>query len=100
MSDKAVMIVNMVINPEEMATLKEYQEKSTPMFMAAGGVFTAKYKVLESVLGDAPKMVVTMEFPNTEAIKGVFNSVEYKKLLTLRDKAIPKLDVFIGQAAG
>ena len=98
MSEKSLMIVNAVINPDEKDAFAYYSEKSAPLFKEAGATPVVKYKVAKTIIGTKKLQIVAiMEFPSSEAITNVFESEDYKSLLPYRDKAFVELDVFIGK---
>jgi uncharacterized protein (DUF1330 family) len=97
MSEKSLMIVNAVLNPNEKEAFAYYSEHSGPLFKKAGAKPIAKYKVARSIVGDKElHLVAIMEFPSNQIIIDVFESEAYKKLLPYRDKAFTELEVFIG----
>ena len=99
MSERSLLIVNAVVNPGEREALAYYQQEATPMFVAAGGKPVGKFKISESLIGEADlHMAVVMEFPNDEAIKGVFDSEAYQELIPYREKAFKELNVYIGNS--
>lgn len=97
MSQKLLMIVNATLNLNEKEAFTHYSEHSAPLFKKAGGIPVSKHKILETLIGGHELSVVSvMEFPEKQVILNVFESEEYKELLTFRDKAFSKLEVFIG----
>ncbi|OJJ20399.1 hypothetical protein BKI52_18240 [marine bacterium AO1-C] len=97
MSEKTLMIVNAVLNPEEKEAFTYYSAQSTPLFKNAGAKPIGKYKITENIVGDKKlQVVVVMEFPNSQVITDVFESEAYKALLPFRDKAFINLNVYIG----
>lgn len=95
-SEKKFMIVNAVLNPMEKEAFAFYSENSAPLFKKAGGTPVGKFKITESLVGNMNLHIIAiMEFPNDKAIKDVFASEEYKKLLPYRDKAFRELQVYI-----
>jgi len=97
MSEKSLMIVNAVLNPNEKEAFTYYSEHSSSLFKDAGAKPVGKYKVAQNIVGSKKlHVVVVMEFPNNQAIIDVFESEAYKKLLSFRDKAFTELEVFIG----
>lgn len=97
MAEKKFMIVNAVLNPMEKEAFEFYSENSAPLFSKAGGTPVGKFKITQSLVGNMNlHILVIMEFPSDQAIKDVFTSEEYKKLLPYRDKAFSELEVYIG----
>ena len=98
MSEKTLMIVNASVKPDEKEAYEYYTQHAGPLFKKGGGTPVAKYQVAERITGtEEAQFVAIMEFPSKEAIKGVFDSEEYKALLPYRDKAYTSLNVFIGE---
>ena len=99
MSEKSLLIVNAAVNPNEPEALKRYTEKATPLFTQAGGKAIGRYKVEEAIHSDhVLNMVVVMEFADTDSIKRVFESPEYKALIRDREKAFVSLGIFVVKA--
>tara|TARA_Y100001001_G_C8014363_1_gene310950 strand:- start:4078 stop:5430 length:1353 start_codon:yes stop_codon:yes gene_type:complete len=97
MPEKKFMIVNAILNPREKEAFAFYSENSAPLFKKAGGTPVGKFKITQSLVGNMNlHILVIMEFPSAQAIKDVFESEEYKKLLPFRDKAFGQLEVYIG----
>lgn len=97
MSEKSLMIVNAVLNPNEKEAFAYYSEHSSLLFKNAGATPVGKYKVAQNIVGDKKlHVVVIMEFPSSQAIIDVFESEAYKKLLPYREKSFTALEVFIG----
>ncbi len=96
MTKKATMIVNAIINRNEQESFNEYGQRATAIFKEAGAVPQAKYQINETFLGQGEcKLVSIMEFPCIDTLKNTFQSAEYQALLSLRDKAFDKLDIYI-----
>jgi uncharacterized protein (DUF1330 family) len=82
----AYLISNMseVVDPD---LLKEYAEKTGPTVAAHGGkrIAGGAVEVLEGeFVGDR---TVVLEFPDMAALKGWYNSDEYKPLIAMRQQA-------------
>lgn len=98
MSEKSIMIVNAVLNPNEKEAFTYYSEQSAPLFKEAGAKPIGKHKIAKTIIGSKKLQVVAiMEFPSSESITKVFESEVYKELLPYREKAFLELDVFIGK---
>jgi uncharacterized protein (DUF1330 family) len=98
MAEKSLLIVNAVFNSNEREAFTYYSENSSRIFKNAGGKLVAKYKVMQNIIGDKNlQVVVILEFPTDQAIRDVFESEAYKKLLPFRNKAFTELEAFIGQ---
>lgn len=97
MAERKFMIVNAILNPIEKEAFAFYSENSAPLFKKAGGTPVGKFKITQNLVGNTNlQILVIMEFPSDQAIKNVFASEEYKKLLPYRDKAFSELEVYIG----
>jgi len=94
---KTVMIVNAVVNQEHQESLIHYQQNAGPLFIQAGGKPLGKFKVSERIAGTTNlNLTVVMEFDNSDAIKGVFESEAYKELIPYRNNGFKTIDIFIG----
>lgn len=90
------MIITASINPQEPEALKNYIEKSSPLFKAAGGQTISKYTISNSLVGTTQlNLVKIMEFPSRLALESVFEGQEYQKLLAFRDKAFLTLNIYL-----
>lgn len=87
-------------NMENAELIQEYTSKAGPLLVAAGGKPVKKAKLTKPLVGNPDyAMSVIFEFPNTEAIEGVFNSEEYKALIPVREKAFKNLVISIAEEA-
>ena len=97
MSEQTLLIVNASVNPNEKEALSAYLDKAGPLFAKAGGKPLGRFKITEHLKGNhTPQMVAVMQFPNSQAIKKVFDSAEYETLIPIRNKAFTELNLFIG----
>ena len=97
MSDKATLIVTAMPNPNEMESLKRYQEEAGKLFDQAGAVVKNKFEIQSQPIGSAmKKMVFVVEFDSTETINNLFDSEEYKALIPFREKGFVSLDAYVG----
>jgi uncharacterized protein (DUF1330 family) len=68
--------------------LAEYRDRNTGVVTAHGGRFVARGGPHETLEGDwAPKRLVIIEFPDTDAARGWYESDEYAALRELRQAA-------------
>ena len=94
--DKAILIVNAIVNKENMADVKHYMENIPAVFSKNGARPVASYKTVEQIVGDeSPEMVAIFEFDNADAIKNLINGVDFKALAETRAKAFSKLNLMI-----
>lgn len=97
MSEKSLLIVNAVLNPEAKDAFAYYSEQSSLLFKNAGAIPAGKYKVAQTLVGSKKtQIIVVLEFPSNQAIIEVFESEAYRNLLPFRDKAFQELEVYIG----
>ncbi len=94
-SGKSILIIVAAPNPNEKEALGQYQQGAGPLFGKYGGKPVANISIAEQFHGDSPAAFVSIiEFPNDEAVKGVFGDEEYQKLIPLRDKALSSLNLY------
>ena len=80
----------------EMPEFKEYSEKAGAIMEAGGGVMISKNAVEENLgNGNAPHIVIVMEFPSKENVIDIFSSDEYKSIIPIRDVAVREVNILI-----
>ncbi|MEM9330797.1 MAG: DUF1330 domain-containing protein [Pseudomonadota bacterium] len=95
---KVTLISLGTINPIGQDDFKIYAEKAPNLLLQAGGTPVRKMKVHELIKGEnGPQTVFMMDFPSAEALKGVFDTEEYKALIPHRDKAFSQLTLLIAE---
>lgn len=88
MADPITFLALSVPDPEGSEALARYVEAVVPMLVAAGGEPRLRAKRVEMLVGDnAPDTVFAIDFPDGDAVQGVFESDAYKALLPDRDAA-------------
>ncbi|MCT4622442.1 MAG: DUF1330 domain-containing protein [Schleiferiaceae bacterium] len=99
-SNKAILVVNAVINKENMQELPSYLQQIGPLFAKYGAVPTAKYKAVANVQGeDSPELISIASFDNEEAIHKLTSSEDFNALSELRARVFSKLNMVICAAA-
>jgi uncharacterized protein (DUF1330 family) len=94
--EKAILVINAVINKENVSELQGYLATVGSIFGKNGGEPIVKYKAINQLAGEqGPEMVAIMRFPNTETIKAIINGENFKNLAELRAKVFSKLNMTI-----
>lgn len=95
---KVTLISLGTTNPDAEDEFKIYAENAPKLLLEAGGTPVRRMKVHEQLKGeDGPQTVFMMDFPSAEALKGVFETEEYKALIPHRDKAFSQLTLLIAE---
>ncbi|MCP4608972.1 MAG: DUF1330 domain-containing protein [Planctomycetes bacterium] len=99
MSDKKVLLLTLALpNPDEKEALQQYQQGAGPLFAKHGGKGLGKIAIAENFVGDNPAAFLGIaEFPSAKAVKGLFSSEDYQKLVPARDKGLKALNLYISQ---
>jgi len=92
---QAYLTVICDINTNDKEAMKSYLSQALPLFGAAGGQPLMRLKRVEMIKGSMAPLLSLIAFPSADAIRGVFDSPEYKKLIEARDKGFPDLSVAI-----
>lgn len=83
--------------PEDPEAMQAYGAHARELLVAAGGEFLSRGKTTESIAGEPLGMSLVMRFPDAEAVKGVFASDAYAKLLPVRKRAFSSLNIAIAE---
>lgn len=95
---KVHLTIVATINPNGKEELSHYLEKVGVLYTKVKAVPVNKLKITQALIGDyVPSLVSIMEFPTMDAFNAVFESDEYKELITYREKAFSKLEAFISE---
>jgi uncharacterized protein (DUF1330 family) len=94
--EKAILVINAIINKENMSELPAYLGGIIPIFMKNEGTPIGRFKTTEQLAGDqGPDMVAIFQFPNAEVIKNLIESKDFKALGVIREKVFSKLNMSI-----
>ncbi|MFK7751586.1 MAG: DUF1330 domain-containing protein [Sedimentitalea sp.] len=93
----SVTVVAMVsINDDEPRALAEYFQVTGPLLRDAGAKIVKRFHLQEVVVGQtAPKSVIIVEYPSTEAVSKVFHSDAYRQIEAVRDRAFSQYSVTV-----
>jgi uncharacterized protein (DUF1330 family) len=70
-----------------------------PLMAAAGGRFTGRFGHIDDLAGaSGPQQVRIMEFPDEEAVRTAFESLEYQAVVPQRDKTFENLNIILAAA--
>ncbi len=95
-TEKALLITLAAPNPAEMKAMGKYSQASGALAQQYDAKIIARFGVKEQIFGDIPAAIIGVaEFPSTEAIKELFGSLDYQKLIPLRDKALNAMNLYI-----
>ncbi len=96
--NKAIVIIQATFNPNGMNTpeFKEYSRRSNANGEAHGGIVLNKYQVTENLAeGDAPQMILVIEYPSQELARQTFTNSEYQAIVPLRTVAFKQVQIFL-----
>lgn len=97
MSANATLVVTAIPNPEEMESVQAYLQGVLPILMGAGGQLVKRLKVGQVINGNPSGMVLVMDFDSAETINNLFQSDDYKALITTRDKGFKEMNIWVAQ---
>lgn len=90
------VIACITLNPDEPAAYKDYLGVTQPLIEEAGARITQSFPVGDVVVGDKPaESVMIVEYPDIEAVYGLFESDAYKSIIPIRDRAFKTYNVSI-----
>ena len=92
---QAYLTVICDLNTNDRDAMKSYLSRALPLFDAAGGKTLLRLKRVEMLKGSMASLVSLLVFPSADAIRGVFDSEAYKKLIEARDRGFTDLSVAI-----
>ncbi|MBF0277705.1 MAG: DUF1330 domain-containing protein [SAR324 cluster bacterium] len=93
---KTTMVVTAIPNPQAIEEMQTYLSRVVPILKEHGGEIVISGKTKKPVIGELNfGMLLVMNFETEEDIQKSFESLEYKKLIPLRDKGFRKMDVAI-----
>lgn len=94
--NKALLVINAIVNKENIAEMPTYLGSVMPIFAQNGGKPLGRYKGIEQLTGEqGPEMVALIEFPSAEVIRELVNGDEFKALDELRGRVFSKLNLTI-----
>ncbi|MBV1915649.1 MAG: DUF1330 domain-containing protein [Pseudomonadales bacterium] len=74
----------------------EYSRRSNANGEALGGVVIKNYIVSENLgQGEKPDFILVIEYPSREKAQQAFTSVEYNKIIPLRNKAFKEVKILL-----
>jgi uncharacterized protein (DUF1330 family) len=94
-------VIGIVTEAHDDEALAEYRRRNTETVAAHGGRFVVRggpVEVLEG--GPAPLRVVVMEFPDSAAARGWYESPEYQEIVPIRQGASTTDIVLVEGVAG
>ncbi|OZA13735.1 MAG: hypothetical protein B7Y02_05565 [Rhodobacterales bacterium 17-64-5] len=76
--------------------LHRYLEVVSPLMQTAGARLINRYEVKRTLSGsDLPEVVSIIEYPDTEAVRRVFEAAEYLALAPVREAAFQRYDICV-----
>ncbi len=94
-NDACSLIATAIPNPDNMAEMKTYLEKASPLLAGLGGEPPNRMKVSDVIAGDAAALVMVMNFPSRAALVSVFESAEYQALIPGRDRGFKSFNLWV-----
>ena len=84
------------VHIQDPAAFDEYRQRVPASIAAHGGRYLVRGGNVEVLEGEFDaRRIIILEFPNMEAIRTWYNSVEYQELLRSRDRAAKTLLITI-----
>ena len=93
MSTKSTLVVTTIPNPNEMESVQSYLQGVMPLLIKSGGQLVKRLKVSDVINGNPSGMVLIMDFESGDAIKTLFSSDDYAKLIPIRDKGFKEMNI-------
>jgi|GEM_PF-1043605 len=83
-------------NPENADALAQYSEEAPSLGMQYGMQLIAQFKVVDQIFGEHHAAIVSVvQFPDANAITGMFESEAYQPLIALREQAFTSIHYYI-----
>ncbi len=96
MENPIYLITEATKDPAYPAEFEEYVGKARTFTAKHGGSQFKTFVVKETLqAGPQPTAFAISVFPNSEAVKKLFDDPEYKKLIPMRDKAFSEIRYFL-----
>ncbi|PCJ80050.1 MAG: hypothetical protein COA49_09855 [Bacteroidetes bacterium] len=94
--EKAILVINAIVNKENMAEVPVYLENIMPVFAKNGGKPVGRYKTVQQLEGiDSPEMIAIFEFESVDVINTMINGADFTNLSDLRARVFDKLNMVI-----
>ncbi|MEM7105271.1 MAG: DUF1330 domain-containing protein [Bacteroidota bacterium] len=95
-AQRTILVINAVVDQEHKAELKEYLSQMMKIFKEHGGEPLGRYKTIEKISGSqVPEMIALISFENSNVVKTLLNSAEYKNLSELRKRVFSDLKIVL-----
>jgi uncharacterized protein (DUF1330 family) len=99
MTDRALLFVTAIPNPDEPNAMQDYLQRVVPMLAAGGGKLLGRGSVQNVVAGTPDyKMAMAMEFDDIKAASAVFETDDYQNLKAVRDRGFTKIDIVLAKS--
>jgi uncharacterized protein (DUF1330 family) len=90
------VIACLTVNPDGLDDYELYLEGTKPLLERAGAKVSQHFPVGDVVVGNkVAEMMMVVEYPDLEAMHGLFQSEEYLALVPVRDNAFDTYNVSI-----
>jgi len=93
--EKTTLVVTVVPNANEMASVQEYLQGVLPLFKGARGKLVKRLKVDTVIQGSSSGMVLVMDFDSADAISGMFESEDYAALVPVRNRGFTEMNILL-----
>ncbi len=92
------MIVICTVDSDRSAKFSHYVRHARPLFGAYGGRPVGQYAIDDVLVGEGhDTVVIVMEFPSADAIRGMLADPAYQALIPARTAAFPRLQILIAR---
>ncbi|MCT4611230.1 MAG: DUF1330 domain-containing protein [Pelagimonas sp.] len=90
----AVIIGCVTVNPDAQDAVAEYMRITTPLLERVGAKVVQSFSLAQGIVGEKPaEQIMIVEYPDLNAVDGVFQSEEYKQLTPVRDRAFKTYNI-------
>lgn len=91
-----MMVATTTLNAGQDDALQQYIIATAPMIEKAGGRLVSRLHHNEDIVGAGPsQFVVLVDYPSKAAVRSVFESAEYKALISVRDLAFSTYNISV-----
>ena len=90
------MIASLSVNPDETDALEEYFRVANSLIDRSGAKVLKKLEIGDPIIGEKiSEIIMIVEYPDHYAIERMLNSIEYRNVIPIRDRAFRKYNLCI-----
>jgi uncharacterized protein (DUF1330 family) len=90
------VIACLTVNPEALDDYERYIARTAPLLERAGAKVTQQFPVGDVLVGDKmAEAMMVVEYPDLDAVHGLFQSDGYQAVIPIRDRAFSTYNVSI-----